>query len=124
MIKVNVILNNISWKKHLKNPNNFIGKKIALFKSLLFFLFVFSLIHLLEISLTLEVETTTHLLCKDRNKYIMKNSINQHLISLDALGLRASPKEPWRQATIALASLYIFSPVHVIVYLRKKSINS
>jgi len=30
MIKVNVILNNISWKKHLKNPNNFIGKKIAL----------------------------------------------------------------------------------------------
>ncbi len=31
MIKVNVILNNISWKKHLKNPNNFIGKKIALF---------------------------------------------------------------------------------------------
>ena len=30
MIKVNVILNNISWKKYLKNPNSFIDKKIDL----------------------------------------------------------------------------------------------
>ena len=30
MIKINVILNNISWKKYLKNPNNFIDKKIKL----------------------------------------------------------------------------------------------
>ena len=30
MIKVNVILNNISWKKYLKNPNRFIDKKITL----------------------------------------------------------------------------------------------
>ena len=30
MIKVNVILSNINWKKHLKNPSNFIDKKIAL----------------------------------------------------------------------------------------------
>jgi len=30
MIKVNVILNNIIWKKYLKNPNSFIDKKIAL----------------------------------------------------------------------------------------------
>ena len=30
MIKVNVILNNISWKKYLKNPNSFIDKKIEL----------------------------------------------------------------------------------------------
>jgi probable rRNA maturation factor len=31
MIKVNVILNNISWKKYLKNPNSFIDKKIEIF---------------------------------------------------------------------------------------------
>ena len=30
MIKVNVILNNISWKKYLKNPSSFIDKKIEL----------------------------------------------------------------------------------------------
>ena len=30
MIKVNVILNNINWKKYLKNPNSFIDKKILL----------------------------------------------------------------------------------------------
>ena len=30
MIKVNVILNNISWKKYIKNPNSFINKKIEL----------------------------------------------------------------------------------------------
>ena len=30
MIKVNVILNNISWKKYIKNPNSFIDKKIEL----------------------------------------------------------------------------------------------
>ena len=30
MIKVNVILNNIIWKKYLKNPNSFIHKKIQL----------------------------------------------------------------------------------------------
>ena len=30
MIKVNVILNNISWKKYLKNPNSYIEKKIEL----------------------------------------------------------------------------------------------
>ena len=30
MIKVNVILNNIIWKKYLKNPNSFIDKKIEL----------------------------------------------------------------------------------------------
>ncbi len=30
MIKVNVISNNISWKKYLKNPNKFIDKNIAL----------------------------------------------------------------------------------------------
>ena len=30
MIKVNVILNNINWKRYLKNPNRFIDKKIAL----------------------------------------------------------------------------------------------
>ena len=30
MIKVNVILNNIIWKKYLKNPNSFIDKKIKL----------------------------------------------------------------------------------------------
>ena len=29
MIKINVILNNTSWKKYLKNPNSFIDKKIA-----------------------------------------------------------------------------------------------
>ena len=28
MIKINVILNNINWKKYLKNPNNFIDKNI------------------------------------------------------------------------------------------------
>ena len=28
MIKVNVILNNISWKKYIKNPSSFIDKKI------------------------------------------------------------------------------------------------
>ena len=30
MIKVNVILNNIVWKKYLKNPHNFIDKRIEL----------------------------------------------------------------------------------------------
>ena len=30
MIKINVILNNISWKKYLKNPNSFIDKKVEL----------------------------------------------------------------------------------------------
>ena len=30
MIKINVILNNIEWKKYLKNPNSFIDKKIEL----------------------------------------------------------------------------------------------
>ena len=30
MIKINVILNNIIWKKYLKNPNSFIDKKIDL----------------------------------------------------------------------------------------------
>ena len=28
MIKINVILNNINWKKYLKNPNNFIDKNV------------------------------------------------------------------------------------------------
>ena len=31
MIKINVILNNISWKKYLKNPNNFIDQKINIY---------------------------------------------------------------------------------------------
>ena len=30
MIKVNVILNNIIWKKYIKNPHSFINKKIEL----------------------------------------------------------------------------------------------
>ena len=30
MIKVNVILNNINWKRYLRNPNRFIDKKIVL----------------------------------------------------------------------------------------------
>ena len=30
MIKINVILTNINWKKYLKNPNSFIDKKILL----------------------------------------------------------------------------------------------
>tara|TARA_A100001015_G_scaffold104298_1_gene115749 strand:- start:1643 stop:2107 length:465 start_codon:yes stop_codon:yes gene_type:complete len=30
MIKVNVILNNIIWKKYIKNPHRFIDKKISL----------------------------------------------------------------------------------------------
>jgi probable rRNA maturation factor len=30
MIKINVILNNINWKKYLKSPNNFINKKVSL----------------------------------------------------------------------------------------------
>ena len=30
MIKINVILNNINWKKYLKNPSNFIDKKTML----------------------------------------------------------------------------------------------
>ena len=30
MIKINVILNNIIWKKYLKDPHNFINKKIEL----------------------------------------------------------------------------------------------
>ena len=30
MIEINVILNNISWKKYLKNPKSFINKKIEL----------------------------------------------------------------------------------------------
>ena len=29
MIKINVILNNVNWKKYLKNPNSFIDKKIS-----------------------------------------------------------------------------------------------
>jgi probable rRNA maturation factor len=29
MIKINVILNNISWKKYLNNPNSFIKRKIS-----------------------------------------------------------------------------------------------
>ena len=33
MIKINVILNNINWKRHLKNPNNYIEKKIDLINS-------------------------------------------------------------------------------------------
>ncbi len=30
MIKVNVILNNIIWKKYIKNPNSFIDKRVDL----------------------------------------------------------------------------------------------
>ncbi len=30
MIEVNVILNNINWKRYLRNPNRFIDKKITL----------------------------------------------------------------------------------------------
>ena len=30
MIKINVISNNISWKKYIKNPNSFIDKKTKL----------------------------------------------------------------------------------------------
>tara|TARA_B110001452_G_scaffold228047_1_gene203250 strand:+ start:1057 stop:1521 length:465 start_codon:yes stop_codon:yes gene_type:complete len=30
MIKINVISNNINWKKYLKNPSSFIDKKISL----------------------------------------------------------------------------------------------
>ncbi len=30
MIKINVILNNIFWKKYIKNPHSFIDKKIGL----------------------------------------------------------------------------------------------
>ena len=30
MIKINVILNNINWKKYLKNPNTYIDKKVSL----------------------------------------------------------------------------------------------
>ena len=30
MIKINVILSNINWKKYIKNPNNFINEKISL----------------------------------------------------------------------------------------------
>ena len=30
MIKINVILNNIIWKKYLRNPHSFIDKKIGL----------------------------------------------------------------------------------------------
>ena len=30
MIKVNVLVNNIVWKKYLKNPNNFIDQKVEL----------------------------------------------------------------------------------------------
>ena len=30
MIKVNVILNNINWKRYIKNPDRFIDKKIEL----------------------------------------------------------------------------------------------
>ena len=29
MIKINVILNNINWKKYLKNPNSFFDKKVS-----------------------------------------------------------------------------------------------
>ena len=30
MIKINVILNNINWKKYLKNPNKFIDERIRI----------------------------------------------------------------------------------------------
>ena len=30
MIKINVILNNISWKKYLRDPNSFIDRKVKL----------------------------------------------------------------------------------------------
>ena len=30
MIKINVLFNNINWKKYIKNPQNFLDKKIAL----------------------------------------------------------------------------------------------
>ena len=30
MIKINVTLNNISWKKNLKDPNSYIKKKVLL----------------------------------------------------------------------------------------------
>ena len=48
MIKTNVILHNEVWKKYLKNPNSFIGKKVKLFnkKSKLYKknIFIFSLL--------------------------------------------------------------------------------
>ncbi|MDA8618855.1 rRNA maturation RNase YbeY, partial [Candidatus Pelagibacter bacterium] len=28
MIKINVITNNISWKRYIKNPNNYLSRKI------------------------------------------------------------------------------------------------
>ena len=28
MIKINVILNNIAWRKYIKNPENYIEKKL------------------------------------------------------------------------------------------------
>ena len=30
MIKINVIVRNVSWKKYIKNPNSYINKKISL----------------------------------------------------------------------------------------------
>ena len=30
MIKINVILNNINWKKYLKHPNNYIDRQTSL----------------------------------------------------------------------------------------------
>ena len=30
MIKINVVLDNINWKKYIKNPNNYIDKQISL----------------------------------------------------------------------------------------------
>ena len=30
MIKINVILSNINWKKYIKNPNSFIDKRVSL----------------------------------------------------------------------------------------------
>ena len=30
MIKINVISNNINWKKYIKNPNSFIDKRVSL----------------------------------------------------------------------------------------------
>ena len=48
MIKANVILHSVVWKKYLKNPNSFIGKKVKLFnkKSKLYKkkIFIFSLL--------------------------------------------------------------------------------
>ena len=32
MIKINVISNNLAWKNYIKNPHNYIEKKIKKFK--------------------------------------------------------------------------------------------